>query len=97
MLNDLERASSAAIALAFHEALAALIVQLAQKASLEKVLLTGGCMQNKLLVEMAIANLRNAGFTPFWHHQIPPNDSGLAAGQIFGLLFEKRYVPSHTW
>ena len=78
----------AEIALAFHNALAELIVQLAQKAGGENVLLTGGCMQNKLLAEAAIAGLRRAGFKPFWHSRIPPNDGGLAVGQIIGKLFE---------
>ena len=73
------------IALAFHCALARAIMELACKASLENVLLTGGCMQNKLLAEKAIAQLKDAGFNPFWHHQIPPNDGGLAAGQIMGI------------
>jgi hydrogenase maturation protein HypF len=78
----------AEIALAFHSALVELIVQLAQKADGENVLLTGGCMQNKLLAEAAIAGLRRAGFKPFWHSRIPPNDGGLAVGQIIGKLFQ---------
>ncbi|MCX6989694.1 MAG: carbamoyltransferase HypF [Chlamydiae bacterium] len=80
----------AEIAFAFHHALAAVMVKLAQRACLENVLLTGGVMQNKLLAEMAIIQLRQSGFTPFWHHQIPPGDEGLAAGQIMGSLYKIR-------
>lgn len=72
------------ISLAFHFALADGIVQIAHAAASKKILLTGGVMQNKLLVECAIVQLRKEGFEPFWHHRIPPNDGGLAAGQIMG-------------
>ena len=82
------------IALAFHLALAQVIVTLAHKALLGNVLLTGGVMQNKLLAENAIAQLRQSEFKPFWHHQIPPNDGGLAAGQIMGKLYHTR---PQTW
>ena len=78
------------IALGFHEALVQGMVDLAKHAQQENVLLTGGVMQNKLLVEQAITELKNAGFTPIWHQQIPPNDGGIAVGQIFGKLFAKQ-------
>ena len=75
------------IAFSFHLALAQVVAAIAQKASMENVLLTGGVMQNKLLTERAIAELRQSGFKPFWHHQIPSNDGGLAIGQIMGKLW----------
>lgn len=46
------------------------------------VALTGGCFQNRYLLERAIAQLRAAGFPVYWHHQVPPNDGGIAIGQI---------------
>jgi hydrogenase maturation protein HypF len=46
------------------------------------VALTGGCFQNARLTERAVVLLRAAGFEPHWHRRIPPNDGGLAAGQI---------------
>lgn len=66
----------------FHATLADMIVQGAQKSGHQKVLLTGGCFQNKLLLETTVENLHRAGFQPYWHHRLPPNDGGLAAGQI---------------
>lgn len=86
---------SADISLAFHEALAQCIVDLAKAAELPKVLLTGGCMQNKLLTEKTIVKLKTASFNAYWHHRIPPNDGGLAAGQIIGKLIveNKKNVP----
>ena len=70
------------IALGFHRALSRSIVSLAQTSSMKKVVLTGGVMQNKLLLENTIHLLEAAGLTPFWHDHLPPNDGGLAAGQI---------------
>jgi hydrogenase maturation protein HypF len=74
------------IAFSFHHALAESIVAIAHTASIEKVLLTGGVMQNKLLADMAIHRLQQEGFKPFWHQNIPPNDGGLAVGQLLGNL-----------
>jgi len=28
-----------------------------------------------------VLQLREAGFSPYWHHRIPPNDGGIAVGQ----------------
>jgi hydrogenase maturation protein HypF len=70
------------LAAALHDALAAAIVDVARHAGVPRVLLTGGCFQNARLTECAIHRLRAAGFVPYWHHHIPPNDGGLAAGQL---------------
>jgi hydrogenase maturation protein HypF len=70
----------------FHNTLAAVITTVAKQQPHQRVMLTGGCFQNKLLLEKTIAALRAADFEPYWHHQIPPNDGGLAAGQIVALL-----------
>ena len=75
------------IALAFHKGLAQCIVALAEIAGQKSVLLTGGVMQNKLLAEEAVAQLRAAGFTPYWHRNIPPNDGGLSVGQLIGSFY----------
>lgn len=75
------------IAMRFHETLARGIVELAKIAGKETVLLTGGVMQNKLLVEKAVAHLKAAGFKPYMHRDIPPNDGGIAVGQLIGKLY----------
>jgi hydrogenase maturation protein HypF len=72
----------AQIAAAFHNSLAALIVAVAQRCQIERVALTGGCFQNLSLLERAVQGLRRAGFTPHWHQHIPPNDGGVALGQV---------------
>jgi hydrogenase maturation protein HypF len=70
------------IAAKFHNTLAGIIVAVARKIGEKKVVLTGGCFQNRYLTERAIAGLQNAGYIPYWHHRIPPNDGGIALGQI---------------
>lgn len=66
----------------FHETLARTIVAVAKVVGEPRVVLSGGCFQNRLLLERAIARLRDAGFAPAWPQRIPPNDGGIAVGQI---------------
>jgi hydrogenase maturation protein HypF len=70
------------MALSLHHALADLALAVARRAGLETVLLTGGCFQNRLLLELCVARLAGAGFTPLWPQRLPPNDGGLAVGQV---------------
>ncbi len=66
----------------FHNTLAETVVSLARRAGEERVVLTGGCFQNKYLTERTIRRLQNEGFRPYWHQRVPPNDGGIALGQI---------------
>ncbi len=70
------------IAAKFHNTLVEMIVAVARRVGEERVVLTGGCFQNKYLTERAIAWLREEGFRVYWHQRIPPNDGGIALGQI---------------
>lgn len=69
------------VSAALHAGLAGAIVDVARRAAIPRVALSGGCFQNARLTEAAIAALRAAGFEPVWHRRIPPNDGGLALGQ----------------
>jgi hydrogenase maturation protein HypF len=80
----------------FHNTLAATIVGVAQQIGEPAVVLTGGCFQNRTLLEKSIQGLRKAGFTPYWHQHIPPNDGGIALGQIAGALREISHVSSSS-
>jgi hydrogenase maturation protein HypF len=73
-----------AIAAKFHNTLVEMVVDIAHRVELAQIILTGGCFQNRYLLERAIRQLRAEGFLPHWHHQLPPNDGGLAVGQILG-------------
>ena len=69
------------MAAAFHNALIEALIDVAQRVGEPRVVLTGGCFQNRYLTERAIGRLRHAGFEPVWHQHVPPNDGGLAFGQ----------------
>jgi hydrogenase maturation protein HypF len=71
-----------AIAARFHRTLTSMIVTVARRAGEERVVLSGGCFQNRALTEGVVAGLRGAGFRAYWHQRVPPNDGGLALGQI---------------
>ncbi|MEB3161708.1 MAG: carbamoyltransferase HypF [Prochlorothrix sp.] len=75
-----------ALALGFHDVLVDSIVAVAQRVGLETVVLGGGCFQNQLLLTRSVAALRSAGFDPHWPQHFPPNDGGLALGQIAAVL-----------
>lgn len=80
--EDLRRGNDRSrIARRFHRSLAELIGQMAERIGLKQVVLTGGCFQNVLLVDLARARLESAGFVVLTHRAVPPNDGGLALGQ----------------
>lgn len=72
-------------ALRFHERLAARLVAAAVAAAgrtgLRAVCLSGGCLQNRLLLASLRRGLAAAGLEPLLHRRLPPNDAGLAVGQ----------------
>jgi len=74
------------IAAKFHRTLSDMILAFARQAGLRSVVLTGGCFQNRLLLESAVISLRQEGFRPYWHQRFPPNDGGIALGQVIAAL-----------
>lgn len=82
MLDDLRRGCRLGqIAARFHVGLAAATVHVAQAAGLPRVVLTGGCFQNRLLLSLVRRRLKGAGFEVYSHSLVPPNDGGLSLGQ----------------
>lgn len=67
----------------FHNSLVAIMVNIAHRAGLRDIFLSGGVFQNKQLVESAISQLEHKGFKVLIHRQVPPNDGGLALGQLY--------------
>ncbi len=88
------------IARRFHVTLADAAVTVAKRVGEAKVVLSGGCFQNRVLTELVIRRMRQAGFEPYWHQRVPPNDGGISLGQIVAaaqqLEREKKtnHVPS---
>lgn len=82
MLNDIRKGSRPELVAArFHVGLADGVVRVAQVAGLPRVVLTGGCFQNRLLLSLVRHRLEAEGFTVYSHRLVPPNDGGLSLGQ----------------
>lgn len=81
----LQGTDSGALAYLFHQTLAEQIVAAcieARKSSgRNKVALSGGVFQNRLLLHLTEERLGQEGFEVLRHHMIPPNDGGIAIGQ----------------
>jgi hydrogenase maturation protein HypF len=91
-MSDLRAGKTArGVSLALHEGLAAAVVEVARRAGQARVVLTGGCFQNVRLTETTVAALNRAGFQPAWHAQVPPNDGGLAFGQVAWASWQRRH------
>ena len=82
LLRDLKRGRPIPeLAALFHETMSDCIVRCAWSGELERVVLAGGCFQNRRLLETTVTRLREAGFQVFWPQALPTNDGGIAAGQ----------------
>ena len=87
----------------FHNTLVEIIVGMAERIRIPAVVLTGGCFQNKLLLERSVVRLREAGFRPYWHQRVPTNDGGITLGQVVAAwqqmetIKEETHVPGRTW
>jgi hydrogenase maturation protein HypF len=74
----------------FHKGLARVIVAMAKKLARRgreegmrfgTVALSGGCFQNRILLEEVMRRLATEGFAVLSHADVPANDGGLALGQ----------------
>ncbi|WP_237056420.1 carbamoyltransferase HypF [Microbulbifer sediminum] len=67
----------------FHTTLARMAQALAHKAGTENVFLSGGVFQNRRLTETVVRRLEQDGFRVHCHSAVPPNDGGIALGQLY--------------
>jgi hydrogenase maturation protein HypF len=69
----------------FHRTIAKMVGEMshciAKNTGLKKVVLSGGCFQNRLLLKLAVEELRKHHLRPLLHHQVPTNDGGISLGQ----------------
>ena len=77
-----QRVSVGVMAARFHNALVEGIVAVARMLGAERAALSGGCFQNRILLERAYHRLTEAGIRVYVHQRIPPNDGGIALGQV---------------
>jgi hydrogenase maturation protein HypF len=66
----------------FHNALVDGIAAVARLARSPRVVLSGGCFQNRFLLERTRERLAAEGFEVLTHRLVPPNDGGIALGQV---------------
>lgn len=87
LLDDRRRRTPAPVLAArFHRGVARAVTEICRRArtatGLHTVALTGGVFANALLEEESAALLAADGFTVLRHGEVPPNDGGLALGQL---------------
>jgi len=86
ILDDVKKGiKKPVISAKFHNSLVEIAIAITRRVRLEKIVLTGGCFQNKYLAEHAIKRFREEKFRPYWHQRIPPNDGGISLGQVFAV------------
>jgi len=78
----------------FHNSLVEAVVEISQKLGEKTITLSGGCFQNKYLIERTIFRLCQEGFQVYWSQKNPPNDGGLALGQAAFLINHQRFAPN---
>ena len=99
MLRDLQAGKSIPVlAMDFHfwliESLTITINRLAATNGIHTVVLSGGCLQNRIIMEGLFQALEQDGFQVFTGQEVPVNDGGISLGQaVIGGL---RYVSGNT-
>ena len=92
ILDDLvQGVSPHIIAAIVHNTLIAGLVDIAQafrsvQPNCQRIVLTGGCFQNRYLLQRAIDRLQKCDFLVEGHQHLPSNDGSLAVGQIVAAL-----------
>jgi hydrogenase maturation protein HypF len=97
ILADLKRGLPISqISAQFHNALTEAIVAVAKRIGQPRVVLSGGCFQNRYLTEHSVQRLQEAGFRPYWHQRVPPNDGGISLGQVVAAFRRTQPVCSEA-
>ena len=82
------------LALDFHMQIVDIIMdqcrKIREKTGTEKVVLSGGSFQNKIIMEEVLGQLRAEGFDPYYNISVSPNDGGIALGQSYIAAMSKK-------
>jgi len=87
IVSDLEHGVGVkSISSKFHNTIAKIILNMCIKirktSGLDRVALSGGDFQNRLLLKNTYVLLNKNNFKVFTQHRVPPNDGGIALGQV---------------
>ncbi|MFF8594637.1 carbamoyltransferase HypF [Streptomyces sp. NPDC015220] len=96
LLADRRRGTPAPVLAArFHRGVARAVAEICRRAraatGLTTVVLSGGVFANALLEEECATLLSGDGFAVLRHGEVPPNDGGLALGQLVVAAHERRH------
>jgi hydrogenase maturation protein HypF len=73
---------------------AGVVQKIAKTSPIRTVVLAGGCLQNRIIMEGLFQTLEHNGFQVYTGEEIPVNDGGISLGQaVIGGL---RYVSGST-
>jgi hydrogenase maturation protein HypF len=72
----------------FHNGLARLAAEIVDRIGVPQVALTGGCFQNRLLLDRVTSRLSESGVAVYTQRRVPPGDGGIALGQLFGATLQ---------
>ena len=79
------------ISVKFHRTMAQIVIEMckaiARENDINKVALSGGVFQNRLLLKLAVSALHKEGFTVLTHRLVPCNDGGVSLGQAMVANF----------
>jgi hydrogenase maturation protein HypF len=95
IVSDLKKGVAVSdIAKKFHNTVVAFSVEVVRdirnRTGIDRVALSGGVFQNRILSESIEEQLQKSGFTVLTHQVVPPNDAGISLGQaVYGGLIEK--------
>jgi hydrogenase maturation protein HypF len=77
--------NSGPLARVFHDSVSAMLIEaarrVAERTGLDRVVLSGGCFANRLVLEAVSNGLASAGLAVFAHEHVPTGDGGIALGQ----------------
>jgi len=76
----------------FHNSLSQIILLISEIVEKEKTILSGGCFQNAYLTGHTVKLLTAKNHKVYLNEKVPPNDGGIALGQIaaLGVPYENR-------
>jgi hydrogenase maturation protein HypF len=82
----------ATLSAAFHRAVAdavrTVVGRIRERTRVDVVALSGGVFQNVRLLDLVVRGLEHDGCHVLTHHLVPPNDGGLALGQVACAAFQ---------
>ena len=86
IISDLNQSDISVISAKFHntivQAILETVLRIKSDAGLRKVVLSGGVFQNQYLLERSIQILTKNNFEVYTNRLVPPNDGGIALGQL---------------